>query len=118
GHRRLPAVALARPVPARQRAYAGGAPHRAGEVRAPVQALIRPVQAWIRDRKCQQTMVSVKAAIADDVLVNVCDAKIRRDEVLRGSFPLSRGDERATDPMGRRSTTGLRGAECGVSSSA
>ena len=41
-HRRLPAVALARQVPARERALAGGAPHGTGEVWPPVRDLIRP----------------------------------------------------------------------------
>ena len=50
GHRRLPSLALARPVSQGEQAQPGGAPDRAGAVRPSVQELTRPVKLACRRR--------------------------------------------------------------------
>ena len=50
GHRRLPSLALARPVSQGEQAQPGGVPDRAGAVRPPVQELTRPVKLACRRR--------------------------------------------------------------------
>ena len=51
GHRCLPALALARPVPQGERADAGGAPYGAGEVRPSVQVIERRPEAHMSWRR-------------------------------------------------------------------